>query len=66
MADENWDTEPIAGLTDGVESMPLPPAADLPEIKLFGRWSCEDVQVADMSLQVFRLFCLDDIYLANG
>lgn len=27
-------------------------SADLPDIKLFGRWSCDDVQVSDMSLQV--------------
>jgi small subunit ribosomal protein S5e len=26
--------------------------ADLPDIKLFGRWSCDEVQVSDMSLQV--------------
>merc|ERR1711925_32792 len=25
--------------------------AELPEVKLFGKWSCEDVQVPDMSLQ---------------
>merc|ERR1712050_155857 len=25
--------------------------AEIPEIKLFGKWSCEDVQVPDMSLQ---------------
>ncbi|KAJ8935169.1 hypothetical protein NQ318_015957 [Aromia moschata] len=25
--------------------------AELPEIKLFGRWNCDDVQVSDMSLQ---------------
>ena len=25
-------------------------AAELPEIKLFGRWSCDDVHVSDMSL----------------
>ena len=29
-----------------------PPPAELPEIKLFGRWSCDDVQISDMSLQV--------------
>jgi hypothetical protein len=29
--------------------------AELPEIKLFGRWSCDDVQVSDMSLQVGRI-----------
>lgn len=27
-------------------------AAELPEIKLFGRWSCDDVNVSDMSLAV--------------
>ena len=26
--------------------------ADLPEIKLFGKWSSEDVQVSDISLTV--------------
>ncbi len=39
-----------------------PPMAELPEIKLFGRWSCDDVQISDMSLQVscvslVTLFC---------
>jgi hypothetical protein len=29
-----------------------PPPAELPEIKLFGRWSCDEVQISDMSLQV--------------
>lgn len=50
MADDDWDTDAVA--TGGDLDQPLPPAADLPEIKLFGRWSCEEVQVADMSLQV--------------
>jgi small subunit ribosomal protein S5e len=31
--------------------------AELPEIKLFGRWSCDDVQVSDMSLQVGWCVC---------
>lgn len=35
-----------------VAPVSLPPTAELPEIKLFGRWSCDDVQVSDMSLQV--------------
>lgn len=30
---------------------PVNVMAELPEIKLFGKWSCEDVQVPDMSLQ---------------
>lgn len=29
-----------------------PRIAELPEIKLFGRWNCDDVQVNDMSLHV--------------
>lgn len=44
----------------GVEHAPVAQPAELPEIKLFGRWSCDDVQVSDMSLQVrigqFRIF----------
>lgn len=31
-----------------------PPPAELPEIKLFGRWSCDDVQISDMSLTVSK------------
>jgi small subunit ribosomal protein S5e len=26
--------------------------SDLPDIKLFGKWNCDDVQVSDISLQV--------------
>lgn len=33
-------------------------AAELPEIKLFGRWSCDDVHVSDMSLAVSVLLFL--------
>lgn len=44
MADDGHD--------DAVVSAPPPPPAELPEIKLFGRWSCDDVQISDMSLQV--------------
>ncbi len=36
-----------------VETAPAPiVSAELPDIKLFGRWSCDEVQVSDMSLQV--------------
>jgi len=35
-----------------VETVAPVVAAELPDIKLFGRWSCDDVQVSDMSLQV--------------
>jgi small subunit ribosomal protein S5e len=37
--------------------------AELPEIKLFGRWSCDDVQVSDMSLQVGFLYREFDVCL---
>ncbi|XP_032668042.1 40S ribosomal protein S5-like isoform X2 [Odontomachus brunneus] len=32
-------------------TLPVTMTAELPEIKLFGRWNCDDVQVNDMSLQ---------------
>lgn len=32
-------------------TLPVAMPAELPEIKLFGRWNCDDVQVNDMSLQ---------------
>lgn len=49
MDDEDWGDvgetfhQTNAGTTTQVE---------LPEVKLFGKWSCEDVEVSDMSLQV--------------
>ena len=51
--DEDWDdaggnTAAAAAPADaGVTIM-----AEMPEIKLFGKWSCDDVEVVDMSLQV--------------
>lgn len=52
MTDGNWD-EPGDMVVDDVEgeTLAIAPTAELPEIKLFGRWSCDDVQVSDMSLQ---------------
>lgn len=49
MADEDWGDVQV---TPNVDSAPLQVAAELPEVKLFGRWSCDDVEVSDMSLQV--------------
>lgn len=37
---------------DAEEEVITRAAAELPEIKLFGRWSCDDVNVKDMSLSV--------------
>lgn len=39
------------GDTDVINAGVIPRAAELPEIKLFGRWPCDEVQVGDMSLQ---------------
>lgn len=45
--DENFeDTAQV------VETVAPVVTAELPDIKLFGKWSCDDVQVSDMSLQV--------------
>ena len=48
---DDWDEAP-AKAVDVLGS--LEPEADLPEIKLFGKWSCDEVNVSDMSLQVSR------------
>ena len=47
---DDWDDAP-AKAADLVSGQ-LEPEADLPEIKLFGKWSCDEVNVSDMSLQV--------------
>lgn len=47
---KDWGDEPMQ--TVGLDTLPVPQPAEIPEIKLFGRWSCDDVQVSDMSLQV--------------
>ena len=48
MADD-WSEEPQDAPVE-LEA-PVNVMAELPEIKLFCKWSCEDVQVPDMSLQ---------------
>ena len=52
MSEENWDEE--AAAAEGETAAAAAPAivAELPEIKLFGKWSCEEVNISDMSLQV--------------
>ena len=48
---DDWnedDTEVAAPVSAGLVEVA---AADLPEIQLFGKWSCEEVNVSDMSLQ---------------
>lgn len=43
---ENYEEEAVD------EGLVYATTAELPEIKLFGRWSCDDVHVSDMSLAV--------------
>jgi small subunit ribosomal protein S5e len=48
---DDWDEEvetTNAAAAGGV----VPVLAEMPEIKLFGKWSCDEVNVSDMSLQV--------------
>ena len=42
---ENWDDAPVV--------------AEVPEIKLFGKWSADEVQVSDISLTVSMIYFLD-------
>lgn len=51
MSEENWGDEGEVG-AGGATDLGAAPTAEMPEVKLFGRWSCDDVQVSDMSLQV--------------
>ena len=43
---EDWSNEPAME-----ELAPAPVIAEIPAVKLFGKWDCDDVQVPDMSLQ---------------
>lgn len=53
MGDDAWNDAEVMQVEDVEgETLAIAPTAELPEIKLFGRWSCDDVQVSDMSLQV--------------
>lgn len=48
MADD-WDLEETTATGGAVAEAPMI-SVDMPEIKLFGRWSCDEVTVSDMSL----------------
>jgi len=58
---DEWDTTDMGGTTEGgvgVDEQPSTsnynyylPVPELPEIKLFDKWSCDDIQISDMSLQ---------------
>ncbi len=53
--EENWEDETAGGAAAAAaaaEAAPATMVAEMPEVKLFGKWSCDDVEVVDMSLQV--------------
>lgn len=68
---ENYEEQPAVVATEEAEADALVygTTAELPEIKLFGRWSCDDVHVSDMSLAVstytarFSKLCLQTVQL---
>ena len=49
---DDWDEE-VADVTAAAPASGFVEvaSADVPEIKLFGKWSCDEVNVSDMSLQ---------------
>jgi len=49
MAETDWNDEIES--TQEVEDAMAPLVPEMPEIKAFHKWSCDDVNVADMSLQ---------------
>lgn len=57
MVEESWDDTPApAAGAAAFDQGPAIGAPELPDIKLFGRWSCGDVQIKDMSLEVSSNF----------
>ena len=46
----DWEEETTGG--DAAVAVEAPVMAEMPEIKLFGKWSCDGVDIVDMSLQV--------------
>lgn len=56
MAD--WDEEvQVEGEAPVAPAIPDPVISELPDIKLFGKWNCDEVNVSDMSLQVRIRLC---------
>ena len=48
MADDGWDDDAPPVASGGAVAAV---AADVPEVRLFNKWSCDEVNVSDMSLQ---------------
>lgn len=50
---ETFEEQPVVAAVEEIEADAAYGATtELPEIKLFGRWSCDDVDVSDISLAV--------------
>lgn len=47
-----------AAVDDGLA---LAQPSEVPDVKLFGRWSCDDVHVSDMSLAVSVLYIISHL-----
>lgn len=61
---ETFEEQPVVAAAD-IEEIEADVAygatTELPEIKLFGRWSCDDVDVSDISLAVSASISIDFI-----
>lgn len=59
---DNFEEQPVVAAIEEVEAdVAYGATTELPEIKLFGRWSCDDVDVSDMSLAVSATFLFNVI-----
>lgn len=45
------DVEQYDDVVETADSFPVAMSSELPEIKLFGQWNCDDVHINEMSLQ---------------
>ena len=52
-----WDIDDVPASAAAVEAAVIP-KAEMIEIKLFGRWNTDDVQVSDISLAVSKKYNL--------
>lgn len=51
---DNFEDQPPAVIETAAidDGLTLAQPSEVPDVKLFGRWSCDDVHVSDMSLAV--------------
>lgn len=48
MTEENWDHYGVKLLTYANRTALI----ELPQVKLFGKWPCEEIEISDLTLQV--------------